>query len=288
MAVTTPGCITGCNENLRVNPVENGQNLLTPFGKTTRVSAMQQRDRNVSAAHCLLLAAAGIGMALLAVFAFFRFGDRRSHPQASAATGTPPDAAPARFTRTIVENFRLNGGPGAAHFPLITLGACRVVKPRIGGFRLGFGEVLELDRLELNLPLEFPAAGTNADTCVTPSTQTVNTLLSHSLDVSSFRRMARVISPVSAANVTGLRISLVHGTNRVAILAAASARIAGRADIALRNCQFLGSDLRQYKAAKASLTEDHGWQISAENGPTFKIESVVDAVRRMGPVSSKK
>ena len=144
----------------------------------------------------------------------------------------------------------------------------------VNGFRLGIGEVLELDRLELNLPLEFSAAGTNA-------AQTVNALLSHSLDVSSFRRLAHVVAPVSSATITGLRISLIHGTNQVTILTAASARIAGRSDLTLRKCSFLDSNLRPCETAKARLTNDHGWRLSAEDGPTVEIEAVAEAIRRL-------
>jgi len=182
--------------------------LLTKTGKKMKVSAMQQKDRHSFATHRLLLAATGVGLALLVFFVFLLFGVRRHTPPDTATTAVaPPHVVSNRFSRTVVEGFRLDGGPGTAPFPLIALGACRVARPRLGGFRLGLGEVLELDRLELNLPLDFPAAGTNA-------AQTVNTLLSHSLDMSSFRRMAHVVAPVSSATVTGLRISLIHGTNR--------------------------------------------------------------------------
>jgi hypothetical protein len=205
---------------------------------------MQQKERHGFAAHRWLLAAGGVGLALFAVLAFLRFGERRSIPPNSATT------------------------------------ACRVARPRLGGFRLGIGEVLELDRLELNLPLDFPAAGTNA-------AQTINALLSRSLDVSSFRRMAHVVAPVSSATITGLRISLVHGTNQVVVLTASSGRIAGRSDITLRKCVFLDNNLRSCEAAKARLTNDHGWRLSAENGPTVELEAVAEAVRRREPVSSK-
>lgn len=265
---------------------------MTQIGKQAKVGAMQQKDRNAFVVHRLLLAAAGVGLTLLALLAFLRFGVRRPSPPESATTATPPHAAPNRFSRMVAEDFRLNGGPGATPFPLIALGACRVAKPRLGGFRLGIGEVLELERLELNLPLDTLSAGTNADRCVMPATQTgtvqtVNALLTRSLDVSSFRRMAHIVAPISSATIAGLRMALVHGTNRVAILTASSARIASRSNLALRNCVFLDGDLRQVKAAKANLTNDHGWRISAENGPTVAIETVAEAVRRLEPVSSK-
>lgn len=242
---------------------------------------MQQKERHSYSAHCLLLAAGGVCLALLAVYlAYSRFDARRHAPPDSATTATqPPHVVSSRFSRTVVEGFRLDGSPDAAPFPVIALGACRVTRPRLGGFRLGIGEVLELDRLELNLPLDIPAAGTNA-------AQTINALLSHSLDVSSFRRMAHVVAPVSSATITGLRISLVHGTNQVVVLTASSGRIAGRSDLTLRKCVFLDSNLRSCEAAKARLTNDHGWRLAAENGPTVEMEAVAEAIRRREPVTS--
>ena len=224
--------------------------------------------------HRLLLAAIGVCLALLVVLVLLRFGVRRPTPPDSATTAVPtPHVVSNRFSRTVVEGFRLDNGPGAAPFPLIALGACRVARPRLGGFRLGIGEVLELDRLELNLPLDSPVDGTN-------TAQSVDELLSRSLDVSSFRRMAHVVAPISSATITGLRISLVHGTNQVVVLTAASARIAGRSDLTLRKCVFLDHNLQTCKAAKVRLTNDHGWRLSAENGPTVEIETMAGAIRQ--------
>ncbi len=222
----------------------------------------------------------GLCLSLLVAFAFHRFIPQHALQTKPTTSLSPlPHVASNRFSRTLVEDLRLNGAPGAAAFPLMELGACRVEKPRIGGFRLGVGDVLEFDRLELNLPLDLTVRGTNTN-------QHVDGFLSRALDLSSFRRMANINTAVSSATIASLRISLVQGTNRVAILTASSARITGRSNIALRNCVFLDNNLHSVEAAKARLTNEHGWRITADNSPSVEIETVAKAVQRLNVESS--
>ncbi len=184
----------------------------------------------------------------------------------------------------------MNAEASASPFPLLTLGTCRVAKPRVGGFRLGIGEVLELDRLELNMPLDPPTAATSAEngpTSAVPPTAapTVDALLTRSLDVSSFRRMARIVGPVSSATISNLRIALIQDTNQIVILTAASAVLASRSELTLRKCVFLDGNLRSHEAAKAHLTNAQGWHLAAENGPTVEIEAVAAALRQRAAIS---
>ena len=232
---------------------------------------MKPKNRYACATHCGLLAAAGIGIALVVMF--FRFGMHRPDLPRAHKTAIPPPAEKNRFTRTVIEDFQLNGQPDATAFPLITLGACRVVKPQLGGFRLGVGDILEFEQLALNLPLDESAAQPKAQ-------GTINALLSQSLDLSAFRRMAHEAGPVSSTKVNGLRISLVHGTNQFHLITASTARVIGRSNILLRECAFLDCDLRTVHADKVRLTEDHGWRITPDGGSPVDIEAVVEAVRR--------
>ncbi|MFZ4398158.1 MAG: hypothetical protein ACOYOU_21295 [Kiritimatiellia bacterium] len=237
-----------------------------------------------------LILAAGLSLALLAILAVARFGLRRQPSQKNATTAASvPQVVSNRFSRNVVENFRLNGRPGVTSYPLIELGACRVEKPRLGGFRLGVGDVLTFERLEINLPIENFIADTNMDTRATLASptnamQTVDGILSRSLDLSAFRRMANIKTPVSSVTITDLRISLVHGTNRVFLITAASARIANRANILLRNCEFLDRNLHSMTAAKAHLREDPNWRMIPEDGDPVAVSVVTAAVcqRMMG------
>jgi len=224
-----------------------------------------------------VLLTTGAILGLLAIAA--RIAERRtSTPRPPAVRSHPaPQAAPA-FDRVVVENFRL-GAPECGPFPLVALGVGRIAQPRLGGFRLGLGHVLELDRLELNLPLNDQAPVTNAEGRV-DAAPGVTALLTRMLDVQSLRQCAHVATPFTGLSVHGLHICLVGGTNRIAVLTASTARLTGK-EWSLTHCCFLAEDLQQVEVSQARLSHANGWRIVGEHGQTADLEAVATVLRRL-------
>jgi hypothetical protein len=232
-------------------------------------------SRSFRARWALALGTAALALALLAAI---RLSVRRPDPPA------PPAAAEnLRLDRTVAENFRLYPPEGRS-FPLVALGACRIARPRLGGFRLGVGNVLELDRLEVNLPLDTDAAVTNAEGRVGATNRVVSVgdILHRTFDLAAIRRLVGVTTPVTGLTVGDLRISAVAGTNRVAVLMASSGRLSGSA-FALKDCFFLDANLRQVEARRARLVDENGWRVIAEDGRAADLDQVVAALRRALP-----
>lgn len=214
---------------------------------------------------------------------------RRSGPEKPppAAVPAPPEVTNL-FEHIVVRDFRLSQAEGGP-FPFVALSEGRIAKPKVGGFRLGIGKMLELDRLELNLPLDARTVVTTADTPFgaadqsrTGDVQSVSAQLSRALDMQAMRRLANVTTPFTGLSISDLRISLVKGKERVAVITASSARFTGKA-FTLNHCFFLTADLRQVEATKARLVDEQGWRIIGDRGQTAELEHVAAALRRLLP-----
>ena len=134
-----------------------------------------------------------------------------SHPRPAAPARTlPPVESP--HERVMVERLSVDADAAPSAFPLVFVRTVRAVRPKVAGFRLGIGEALELDEVELNLPLHRPGLSQvlPADDFAT----NLNALVARSLDLGAIRRLTRITAPVFSATLHGFRLSFVSGTNR--------------------------------------------------------------------------
>lgn len=195
----------------------------------------------------------------------------RTIPAAGMATPTN------LFDRTVAEGVRLFRPEGGA-FPVIAFEACRIAKPRLGGFRLGIGNILELDGLEVNLPLDARATVTNT----TATGLSVDQILQQVMDVTALRRLTNISTPLSGVHVHALRVCMVQGNERVLVLAAVSGRLAGKG-LALKDCEFLDETHGHHKVSEARLCNENGWRVIAGDGTTVELEKVAVMLRRPLP-----
>ena len=228
------------------------------------------------------------GIAVACIVVVLARGRFRSAP--SGAADAPVACAAIRtnlFEHVIAEDVRLYRPEGGS-FPLVSVGLCRLGKPRVGGFRLGVGNVLELERLEVNVPLDAQAVVTNtAEKIISTDTPpgallSVDQILQRTIDLASLRRLAGASTRLSGVSLHDLHIYMVRGTTRIVVLTAVDGQLSGRG-MALKKCVFLDESLRQVTAAEARLVNEHGWRIVAADGATAVMGNVAAALRGRGP-----
>jgi hypothetical protein len=202
--------------------------------------------------------------ACLALTLIAACGKPRSPTERSAPAATLPAA------RSAIEKLRLyaeQGGP----YPLVALDAGRVARPRLCGFRLVIGRMLELERLEVNLPLAEAAGDNVSQPATNASAPTPSVLLRRALDLEALGRQANAATPFFGLDAHGFRLAFVRGRERVTVITATSARLSGRT-LVLNDCCLLTEDLRQIETSKARLIDENGWRVTAENGLAVALD----------------
>jgi len=132
----------------------------------------------------------------------------------------------------------------------VSFRSCRVTKPKIGGFRLGTFNVLEIDKLEITLPcapVEVAETGSSvADNATEP--------LRYSLDAGRLSAIAGLDQRVSMFFVRGFQLFIIdRDQQRVPVVIAETARSSGATSISLEHCELLTEQLVRIRTPKAKL-----------------------------------
>ncbi len=151
----------------------------------------------------------------------------------------------------------------------IAFRACRVTKPKMGGFRLGAFNVLEIDDLEITLPCIPAEAAEAGDSNANKVTDPVR----QGLDAEKLSAMAGLDQRVSILKVRGFRLLMINGNQqRIPVMTAQFAKSSGETAISLENCEFLNEQLKRIRVSKAKLhlgdtiaIEASGQQINLNN-----------------------
>jgi hypothetical protein len=136
----------------------------------------------------------------------------------------------------------------------VSFRACRVTKPKMGGFRLGSFNVLEIDELEITLPC---ASEKTAESGSSPLAGNVTAPLQRNLDAEKLSAVAGLDQRVSMLWVRGFRLFILDGTRqRVPVVIAKTAKSSGTKSISLEHCELLTEQLVRIHAPKAKLHLD--------------------------------
>lgn len=132
----------------------------------------------------------------------------------------------------------------------VSFRACRVTKPKMGGFRLGAFNVLEIDELEITLPCipsQAPETGSSFSGNVTEP-------LRNSLDAGRLSSIAGLDQRVSMFSVQGFRLFILDGNRqRVPVVIAKTAKSSGSTSVSLEHCELLTEQLVRIRVPKAKL-----------------------------------
>jgi hypothetical protein len=151
----------------------------------------------------------------------------------------------------------------------IAFRACRVTKPKMGGFRLGAFNVLEIDDFEITLPGN-PAEFANGDgSAAANATDPVR----QGLNAEKLSAMAGLDQRVSILKVSGFRLLMIDDNQqRILVVTAQFAKSSGETTISLENCELLNEQLERIRVSKAKLLlgdtiaiEASGQQINLHN-----------------------
>lgn len=204
------------------------------------IQIKQQNDREVAKKALLVVFAAGLFIIL-----FLYLPGVFSAPAARKSKESLPGTK--EFDR------RLAGGVHAVQpwsGRTVSFRACRVTKPKMGGFRLGAINVLEIDGLEISLPCE-PAATEKTDSSIAGS---ITEPVRNGLDTGRLSAMAGLDQRVSMLSVNGLQIFLTdRNQQRIPVLIAETAKSGGSASISLEHCELLTEQLIRIQASKAKI-----------------------------------
>lgn len=153
-----------------------------------------------------------------------------SRTRQRAATVPPaPPSAPPTFEREIARDvvvFNL----GTDALPGMAFQSCRIVKPRVGGFRIGAFNVLEVENLRLSVPRTRGVAQADA------IANGVSSVLRQSLDAHNMASFAGLKLKASALDIRGLAIDLTGADgSRTNLLQARHAKGSGVASLALED-----------------------------------------------------
>ena len=144
------------------------------------------------------------------------------------------------FDRTVAEGMRLwnpKAGVDSVRFD-----ACRIEKMRMGAFALGGFNVLCLDGLVLNLPLDAEDPGVKSEECDVRSERRGTVDAFAGLLPRSFLQRAGVPArSFSGIRINGLVVNRVENRREVPVFAADAARNRGRT-LELRNCRVFADD----------------------------------------------
>jgi hypothetical protein len=151
----------------------------------------------------------------------------------------------------------------------IAFRACRVTKPKMGGFRLGAFNVLEIDDLEITLPNVLAETVEEGCSNATNATDPVR----QGLNAEKLSAMAGLDQRVSMLKVNGFRLLMIDGhQQRIPVITAQSAQSSGVVSISLENCEILTEQLLRIQVSKAKLhlgdtirIEASGQQINLNN-----------------------
>ena len=151
------------------------------------------------------------------------------------------------FDRTVAEGMRLwnpKAGVDSVRFD-----ACRIEKMRMGAFALGGFNVLCLDGLVLNLPLDAEASGVKSEECKVKSGEEKRSsdrfravdAFAGLLPRSFLQRAGVPARSFSGIRVRGLAVNRIENRREVPVFAADEAKNRGRT-LELRNCRVFAED----------------------------------------------
>ena len=144
------------------------------------------------------------------------------------------------FDRTVAEGMRLwnpKAGVDSVRFD-----ACRIEKMRMGAFALGGFNVLCLDGLVLNLPLDAEDSGAKSEECKVKSERRGAAEAFARLLPRSFLQRAGVPArSFSGIRIRGLAVNRVENRREVPVFAADEAKNRGRT-LELKNCRVFADD----------------------------------------------
>ena len=142
--------------------------------------------------------------------------------------------------RTVAEGMRLwnpKAGVDSVRFD-----ACRIEKMRMGAFALGGFNVLCLDGLVLNLPLEAEDSEVKSEECKVKSERHgAGDAFSGILPRSFLQRAGVPAKSFSGIRIKGLAVNRVENRREVPVFAADEAKNRGRT-LELRNCRVFADD----------------------------------------------
>ena len=155
----------------------------------------------------------------------------------------------------------------------IAFRACRVTKPKMGGFRLGAFNVLEIDDLEITLPSTPEGSADGDGSTAANATDPVR----QGLDAEKLSAMAGLDPRVSMLKINGFRLLMIDGNQqRIPVITAQVAQSSGVMSVTLENCEFLTEQLSRIQVSKAKLhlgdtimIEASGQQINLNNLATI-------------------
>ena len=132
----------------------------------------------------------------------------------------------------------------------VSFKSCRAVKPKIGAFRLGAFNVLEVDDLEITLPC-IPAANAGANA---PGARSASEPFQNSLNAEKLSALAGLDQRVSMLKVNGLRLFMTDRTlQRVSVVTSRSAKSSGTSSIVLEECELLTEQMDRIRVPKAKI-----------------------------------
>ena len=151
------------------------------------------------------------------------------------------------FDRTVAEGMRLwnpKAGVDSVRFD-----ACRIEKMRMGAFALGAFNVLCLDGLVLNLPLDAEDSGVKSEECKvksgvgkrSPDRFGAAEAFAAILPQSFLQRAGVPARSFSGVRIRGLAVNRVENKREVPVFAADEAKNRGRT-LELRNCRVFADD----------------------------------------------
>jgi hypothetical protein len=151
----------------------------------------------------------------------------------------------------------------------IAFRACRVTKPKMGGFRLGAFNVLEIDDLEITLPGTPDGSAHGDGSTAANATDPVR----QGLDAEKLSAMAGLDQRVSMLKINGFRLLIIDGNQqRISVITARVAQSSGVMSVSMENCEILTEQLSRIQVSKAKLhlgdtirIEASGQQINLNN-----------------------
>jgi|GEM_PF-2646982 len=131
----------------------------------------------------------------------------------------------------------------------VSFRACRVTKPKMGGFRLGAFNVLEIDELEITLP--YPADDAESGSAVGDS---VTEPVRRSLDAGRLSAVAGLDQRVSMISIRGFKLFMTsRDQQHIPVIIAETAKSSGAASISMQQCELLTEQLTRIQVHKAKL-----------------------------------
>ena len=153
--------------------------------------------------------------------------------------------------------------------------ACRITKPKMGGFRLGVFNVLEIDELEIILPCASGEAAEPGSSIVGSVTEP----LQHSLDTEKLSALSGLDQRVSMLKINGFRLLMTdHNQQHIPIVIAKTAKNSGAKSISLEHCELLTEQLTRIHVTKAQLHLDKPVVIEAA-GQQVKLDNLAAVLK---------